>query len=128
VLDPDDPDESSGGFVVPQAQEIADKRTVQELDQEIERLEKELDNTANSERRQEIEQQIANNENWRGKLVNKRGQLRPMVSPGAELARKRVRRLLDRARLEVTEHMPAFARYLAITEHALKYDPTRAVS
>jgi hypothetical protein len=125
VLDADDTDESGAGFGVPKAQKISDKRTVRELDQEIARLEQELAATINPERRQEIQQQIANNQNWRGKLVNRRGRVRPMISPGAEQARKRVRNLLDRARAAISKEMPHLGQYLALAEDALEYDPTK---
>jgi hypothetical protein len=107
--------------------DIADDRTLKELERDTARLRQELAASVNPERREEIEQQIRNNQVWRGKLVDKRGKPRPLESPTKEAARKRVRNLLDRARAEISRKMPHLARYLAISEQALEYDPARAI-
>jgi hypothetical protein len=122
-----DDDGESVGFSLTTEDDIADQRTISDLDREIEKLAKELAATTNPERREEIEQQIRNNKTWRGKLVNKKGKPRPLTTPGKEAARKRVRNLLDRARAEIGKKMPMLGRYLAVTETALEYDPARAV-
>lgn len=127
VLDADDPDEAGVALHGPDGEEIADERTVGDLDKDLRNLQGELAVAENPERRQEIEQQIAALKAWRSKLVNRRGKLRPMLSSGKETARKRVRNLLDRARSEIAKTMPTFAQYLAITEEALKYDPAKAL-
>lgn len=103
------------------------KRTIKDLRKQLEREEEELARTVNPERRQELEAVIAELRSWQGKVMNKKGEPRPLSSSAKELARKRIRNLLDRARSDIGTKMPFLARYLAATEEAFLYDPDRSI-
>jgi hypothetical protein len=91
---------------------------LEKIKQEIARLERELDDTVNPEREEELRQQIQSiKDDHVRRLLNRRGQPRSIGAiPDAERARKRVNNKLARTRQQLEKHgMKNLAKYLEQT-------------
>jgi hypothetical protein len=92
------------------ADTAVDPKGVQNIRDELERIQKEMDDTVNEERIAELKQEQQNVLACRDKLVNIHGRPR-RIGPQADLerARMRVHNSLGRARELIAKSMPAFA-------------------
>jgi hypothetical protein len=83
---------------------------------ELQKIQKEIDDTVNEERIAELKQQQLDIWAYLDKGVNIHGRPRPTGPlPDHELARMRVHNSLDRARKLIAKSMPAFAQHLEKT-------------
>lgn len=112
------------------ADAAVDPQGMRKIREEIQRIEKEIEDTVNPERIAELEQMKQDLLAHRDKLVNKHGKSRTIGLPTElEKARMRVHNNLDRARQFIAKSMPEFAKYLENTVQwnspAWSYRPAR---
>lgn len=112
-------------------EEVLDEQGKQEIDKRLRTLKSDLGKCMNSERREEIKQELQNLVAWRSRMVNIRGKSRTLVGNDEEKARKRITNRLRDARdtLAHKMNMPRLAHYLSeyvTNRNGWSYDSRRA--